>query len=92
MSCNSSNTLYLINKSHIFSESEYSDLHPKGSKTARFYSTPKFNQSFSPGSIPPLRSIFCSIYTYILFPQTIQSKAVLLLWKKSNSSTDMVSF
>ena len=53
-----------MNKKKIFSESEYSDLYPNGSKIARLYGTPKIHKSFSPGSIPPLRPIVSSIETY----------------------------
>ena len=57
-------TLRKLNKKGIFSESEYSDLYPKGSKTSRLHGTPKMNKSFSSGSIPPLRPIVSSIDTY----------------------------
>ena len=57
-------TLRKLNKKSIFSESEYSDLYPKGSKIARLYGTPKMHKSFSSGSIPPLRPIVSSIDTY----------------------------
>ena len=70
-----------MNKKKIFSESEYSDLHPNGSKIARLYGTAKTHKSFSPGSIPPLRPIVSSIETYNyklavlyfhhIFPQTM---------------------
>ena len=86
-------TLRKLNKKSIFSESEYSDLYPKGSKIARLYGTPKMHKSFSSGSTPPLRPIVSSIDTYNyklitinilvlyfhhIFPQTLQQKTVLL--------------
>ena len=43
-----------LNKKSIFSESEYSDLYPKGCKITRLYGTPKMHKSFSSGSIPSL--------------------------------------
>ena len=42
------------NKRIIFSESEYFDIYPKGSRIAKLYSTPKIHKSFTPGSIPPI--------------------------------------
>ena len=57
-------TLRKLNKKSIFSESEYSNLYPKGSKIARLYGTPKIHKSFSSGSIPPLRPIVSSVDTY----------------------------
>ena len=57
-------TLRKLNEKSIFSESEYSNLYPKGSKIARLYGTPKIHKSFSSGSIPPLRPIVSSIDTY----------------------------
>ena len=57
-------TLPKLNKKSIFSESEYFDLYPKGSKIARLYDTPKIHKSFSSGSIPPLQPIVSSIDTY----------------------------
>ena len=87
-------TLHKLNRKSIFSESEYSDLYPKGSKIARLYGTPKMHKSFWPGSIPLLRPIVSSIDTSIdssinslnilvlyfhhIFPQTLKPKAVLL--------------
>ena len=57
-------TLCKLNKKSIFSESEYSDLYPKGSKTARLYGPPNIHKFFSSGSIPPLGRIVSSIDTY----------------------------
>ena len=53
-----------LNKKNIFSESEYSGLYPKRSKTARLSGTPKIHKAFSPGSLPPLRPIVSSIDIY----------------------------
>ena len=57
-------TLRKLNKKSIFSESECSDLYPKGSKIARLYGTRKMHKSFSTGSTPLLRPIVSSIDTY----------------------------
>ena len=57
-------TLRETNKKHIFSDTEYSNLHPKGSKPARLYGTPKIHMAFLPGSLPPFRPIVSSIDTY----------------------------
>ena len=46
-----------INKKNIFSDTEYSNLYPTGSKPARFYGTPKIHKAFLPGSLPPFRPI-----------------------------------
>ena len=46
-------TLRETNKKNIFSDTEYSNLHPKGSKPARLYGTPKIYMAFLPGSLPP---------------------------------------
>ena len=54
-------TLCKLNKKSIFSEIEYSNLYPKGSKIARLYGTPKIHKSFSSGPIPPLQPIISSI-------------------------------
>ena len=51
-------TLRKLRKKNIFSESEYSDLYPKGSKIVRLYGTSKIHKSFSPDFIHPLRPIF----------------------------------
>ena len=80
-------TLRKLNKNNIFSESEYSDLYPKGSKNGRLYCTPKIHESFSPGSVPPLQLVVSSFNTYNhntlnilafyfhhVFPQTMQKK------------------
>ena len=42
-----------LNKKNIFSESEYSEIYPKGSEIAGLHGTPNIHKSFSPGSIPP---------------------------------------
>ena len=44
-------TLREINKKNIFSDIEYSNLYPKGTKPARLYGTPKIHKAFLPGSI-----------------------------------------
>ena len=53
-----------INTKNIFSDTEYSNLYPKGSKPARLYGTPKIHKAFLPGSLPPFRPIVSSIGTY----------------------------
>ena len=60
-------TLRKLNKKTIFSESEYSDLYPKGSKIARLYGTPKIHKSFSSGSIPPVSSGIIRFIHYVCF-------------------------
>ena len=57
-------TLREINKKYIFSDVEYSNLYPKGTKSARLYGTPKIHKAFLPGSLPPFRPIVSSIGTY----------------------------
>ena len=57
-------TLREINKKNIFSDIEYSNLYPKGTKPARLYETPKIHKAFLPGSLPPFRPILSSICTY----------------------------
>ena len=85
-------TLRKLNKKKIFSECEYSNVYPTGSKITRLYGTPRIHKSFSPGSVPPLRPSVSSIDTFIinslnilvlyfhhLSPQAMQKKTVLLL-------------
>ena len=57
-------TLRKINKKYIFSDIEYSNLYPKGTKPARLYGTTKIHKAFLPGSLPPFRPIVSSIGTY----------------------------
>ena len=53
-------TLREIDKKNIFSDIEYSNLHPKGSKLARLYGTLKIHKTFLPGPLPPFQPIFLS--------------------------------
>ena len=57
-------TLREINKKNVFSDTQYSNSYPKGSKPARLYGTPKIHKAFLPGSLPPSRPIVSSIGTY----------------------------
>ena len=57
-------TLREINKKNIFSDIEYSNLYPKGTKPARLYGTPKIHNTFLPGSPPSFRTTVSSIGTY----------------------------
>ena len=57
-------TLREIIKKNLFSDTEYSNLYPKGSKPARFYGTPKTRKAFLPGSLRPFRPIVSSVVTY----------------------------
>ena len=57
-------TLRDINKKNIFSDIEYSNLYPKGTKPARLHGTTKIHKAFLPGSLPPFRPIVSSIGTY----------------------------
>ena len=49
---------------NIFSDIEYSNLYPKGTKPARLYGTTKTHKAFLPGSLPPFRPIASSIGTF----------------------------
>ena len=51
-------------KTNIFSDIQYLNLYPKGTKPARLYGTPKIHKAFLPGSLPPFRPIVSSIGTY----------------------------
>ena len=57
-------TLREINKKNKFSDIEYSNLYPKGTKPPRLNGTPKIHKAFLPGSLPPFRPILSSIGTY----------------------------
>ena len=57
-------TLREINKKNVFSDTEYSNLYPKGSKPARLYGTKKIYKAFLPDSLYPFRPIVSSIGTY----------------------------
>ena len=89
----------------MFSESEYSEIYPKGSEIAGIHGTPEIHKSFSPGSIPPWRPIVSSIDTYnnklaqylgsLLSPHIRSNYAAqdnFTFIKKSNSSTHVISF
>ena len=48
------NGLYVkLIKKYIFSDIEYSNLYPKGTKPTRLYGTPKIHKAFLPRSLPP---------------------------------------
>ena len=57
-------TLREINKKNIFSDTEYSNLYPKGTKPARLYGTPKIRKAFLPGCLPPFWPTVSLIGTY----------------------------
>ena len=57
-------TLREINKKNIFSDIEYSNLYPKGTKPARLCGTTKIHKVFFPGSLLPFQPIVSSIGTY----------------------------
>ena len=57
-------TLCEINKKKIFSDTEYPNLYPEGTKPAWLYGTPKIHKAFLPGSLPPFWPIFSSIRAY----------------------------
>ena len=48
---------------NIFSDIEYSNLYPKGTKPALTYGTPKIHKASLPDSFPPFRPILSSIGT-----------------------------
>ena len=57
-------TLREINKKNIFSDIEYSDLYPNGTKSARLYGTHKIHKNILSGSLSRFRPIFSSFGTY----------------------------
>ena len=57
-------TLCEINKKNIFSDIEYSNIYPEGTKPARLYGRPKIHKAFLPSSLPLFGSIVSSISTY----------------------------
>ena len=87
-------TLREINKKNIFSDIEYSNLYPKGTKPARLYGTPKIHKAFLRGSPPPFRPIVSSIGTYIPSEYSTKDSFTFIEEIKSVSVTDkfLISF